>query len=207
MATTMPPCYAAVMALGGGATSWHALYAIAPLTPRDSARWHATLAAQDRENGADGWYFSPRSPREERPPPSPSRLAETSERLAAALTVPRWLRAWLALERSTGAIVGHVELSGGRLVAELHRCEVGLGILRAHHRRGLGLALMETALAWAREQPGLAWVDLGVFADNAPARALYARLGFVETSRTIDRFRIDGASIEDVQMTLRLDRG
>lgn len=50
----------------------------------------------------------------------------------------------------------------------------------------------------------LAWMDLGEFAHNAPARALYAKLGFVEVGTTRDRFRIDGQEIEDIAMTRAL---
>lgn len=58
--------------------------------------------------------------------------------------------------------------------------------------------------AWAREVPTLAWIDLGVFGPNAAARALYARAGFVETGRRADYFRVRGAPIEDVSMSLSL---
>ena len=63
---------------------------------------------------------------------------------------------------------------------------------------------MVASLEWAREQQSLAWVDLGVFGGNTPAQALYKQLGFVETGVTHDRFRIDGTSINDVRMSLRL---
>lgn len=42
---------------------------------------------------------------------------------------------------------------------------------------GIGRALMERALAAARER-GAAWIDLGTSDDDVAARALYERMGF-----------------------------
>lgn len=63
---------------------------------------------------------------------------------------------------------------------------------------------MQAAIAFARAAGSVVWVDLKVFGHNAPARALYKRLGFVETGMQADRFRIDEAVIDDVSMSLRL---
>jgi len=48
------------------------------------------------------------------------------------------------------------------------------------------------------------WIDLGVFAHNEAARALYKSVGFVEVGTVKDQFRVDGVSIDDVSMTLAL---
>jgi RimJ/RimL family protein N-acetyltransferase len=113
-----------------------------------------------------------------------------------------WGRAWGL--REGGRVLGHVNLRGGEPETRAHRAELGLGVERAYIGHGHGQRLMETAIDWARAQ-GLAWIDLGVFAENAPARALYAKLGFVETGRREDLFRVDGRSIDDIEMSLRLN--
>ena len=69
----------------------------------------------------------------------------------------------------------HVELDAG--VAE-----IGMAILVGFRRRGLGTALMEAAIDWARSR-GADRIHLDVFPHNDAAIALYARLGFVETAR------------------------
>lgn len=127
------------------------------------------------------------------------------------LDEPAWERAWLAwapTEDTTGPserVVGHVDLRGGRLRAELHRAVLGLGLERAFWRRGLGEKLTRTAIAWARDEAGLSWIDLFVFGENAPARALYRKLGFEERGTLEDAFRLDdGVVVSDVRMTLRL---
>ena len=99
-------------------------------------------------------------------------------------------------------MVGHLYLAGGMLRSELHRVSLGMGIKSSHRRRGGGSLLLESAIEWARNQPIIAWIDLGVFSDNPGAQALYARHGFEVLGRTPDRFRVDGHSLDDITMTL-----
>lgn len=63
---------------------------------------------------------------------------------------------------------------------------------------------MDTAIAFAREASPIDWLDLRVFAHNAPARRLYCRLGFVEIGTKVDCFRVGADSIDDVFMTLNV---
>ncbi|PHP27437.1 GNAT family N-acetyltransferase [Limimaricola cinnabarinus] len=60
-------------------------------------------------------------------------------------------------------------------IAMLHALEVS----PAARRRGAGRAVMAMAAGWAHAQ-GCAWLALAVTRANAPARALYARLGYEE---------------------------
>jgi RimJ/RimL family protein N-acetyltransferase len=103
-------------------------------------------------------------------------------------------------------VVGHLELRGGRVPAELHRATLGMGILRAFTGQGHGRRLCEVALRWARDTAELDWIDLGVFAGNEPARKLYRRMGFVEIGVRADAFHLRdaGVAVDDVEMTLRL---
>jgi RimJ/RimL family protein N-acetyltransferase len=91
------------------------------------------------------------------------------------------------------------------MAAELHRALLGMGIERPFTGKGNGRRLMEAAIAWARDTRRLSWIDLGVFANNVPARKLYARMGFVEIGMRRDAFRVDdGVSVDDISMTLEL---
>jgi ribosomal protein S18 acetylase RimI-like enzyme len=71
---------------------------------------------------------------------------------------------------------------------------LGMGVHRAWRRRGVGAQLLDTALAWARSQDGLKWIDLEVLSENEPAVALYLRAGFTMTARIENMLEIDGAS-------------
>jgi RimJ/RimL family protein N-acetyltransferase len=124
-------------------------------------------------------------------------------RQAKGLDEPLWGRTWLLFDDQR--VVGHLELRGGRVPAEMHRATLGMGILRAYTGRRHGQRLVEVAMRWARDEAGLAWIDLGVFSNNAPARKLYTRMGFVEIGLREDAFHLDaGPKIDDVQMALRL---
>ena len=59
---------------------------------------------------------------------------------------------------------------------------MSLSVAQAHRRRGLGLEILTSALRWARMRTArTAWLQ--VKASNAPALALYDRLGFREAYR------------------------
>ena len=65
---------------------------------------------------------------------------------------------------------------------------ITLAVLPAAQNKGLGTVLARHAIAALREQ-GIATLHLEVGADNSPARALYARLGFAETGRRPGYYR------------------
>lgn len=79
-----------------------------------------------------------------------------------------------------------------------------MGVARSHRRRGGGGILLHVAIAWARSQPSIDWIDLGVFSDNPGAHALCVRHGFQVTGQTPDRFRIDGQSVDDTSTSLNV---
>lgn len=128
--------------------------------------------------------------------------ARHEERFRLAVDEPGWERLWGVFDGAQ--MVGHVDLSGASMHASLHRARLGLGLERPYRGRGIGLRLMQTAIAWARDEPSLEWVDLGVFAHNLVARGLYEKLGFSQIATVSDLFRVRGQSIDDVTMTLRL---
>lgn len=160
----------------------------------------AHIARHSRESGQAGDpIFRPRAS------DAPIDEAVTIERHRAGwslgLDEPFWLRTWGAVV--DGEIRGHVDLHGGRMASEGHRALLGMGVERRWRGKGHGRALLGAAITWARRAE-LAWIDLGVFAHNDRARKLYASVGFVEVGVTRDRFRVDGAQIDDVAMVLAL---
>lgn len=80
---------------------------------------------------------------------------------------------WIALERHS--------LIGDLTVTDIDHAEPELGMIvdAAHRGRGIGRALLEHAVAWARAN-GKQALTLRVFPDNERARELYLRSGFVE---------------------------
>jgi GNAT superfamily N-acetyltransferase len=160
----------------------------------------AHIARHSRESGQDGDpIFRPRS--SDAPIDEPATIERHRVGWAQPLDEPYWLRTWGAVV--DGEIRGHLDLHGGRLPSEFHRAMLGMGVERGSRGHGLGRALLAAAIAWARKAE-LSWLDLGVFAHNERARALYRAVGFVEIGVTRDRFRVDGVAIDDVAMALAL---
>jgi RimJ/RimL family protein N-acetyltransferase len=114
--------------------------------------------------------------------------------------VPGWERCWGYFEGDR--VVGHVDLTGASLYSGLHRARLGIGVERKFRGQGKGSALLKAVIEWARREPELAWIDLSVFAHNQGAQRLYQRHGFVEIGRTLDAYRLNGMSIDDVHMVL-----
>ncbi len=123
---------------------------------------------------------------------------------ARPLNEPCWLRSWAIRSGAGESIAASLDLGGPELKAELHRARVLLGVEPAFCRRGFGERLLRRAIGFARDA-GLAWLDLWVFAHNAPALALYRKVGFVEIGRFQDQFRAREMSIDDIAMAFRLD--
>ena len=97
----------------------------------------------------------------------------------------RYLR---AVRRSHDAAVFVAETDGGDLVGRLslardphpasaHVADLGLMVDVRWRRRGIGRALLERSVAWARAR-GIEKLELHVFPHNEPAIALYEAFGF-----------------------------
>ena len=176
------------------------MIAIRPATPDDLPALFAYLGEQLAENGRDGVLFQPMEPTNAGVP------VAMRERFAAGMATPPgrpgWRHVWIALEED-GTIAGHIDLRGREATAP-HRVLLGMGVRQDLRQAGLGTRLVQTALDWARATPPFEWVDLEVLSQNHKARALYARMGFHVTGEVPDRYRIGGAPIGEVSMSIRL---
>ena len=82
--------------------------------------------------------------------------------------------------------------------------EIGMMVAKDWRGKGVGTALMETAIAWSREQ-GLHKLSLDVFPHNEAAIALYKKLGFVEEGRRVKQYRRKSGELWDgIEMGLLL---
>jgi len=172
---------------------------ILPLQPELYPAFKAHMERHVDESGRHGIHFMPFLAQD---PDRPVGVA--ADKLLLSLEEKGWHRCWVVLNTRMDCIVGHVDLKGSKLRTGLHRCELGLGIEEPWRGQGLGSRLMDTAIAFARAEPLLHWIDLNTFATNTPARALYLRKGFNEVGCIKDRFRLEGQCIDDVQMNLRV---
>jgi RimJ/RimL family protein N-acetyltransferase len=101
-------------------------------------------------------------------------------------------------------VVGRLSIARDRSPLSRHVAELGLMVAAGARRRGVGSALMEEAMRWARGS-GIVKLELTVFPHNAPAIALYRKLGFREEGLLRRRYFIDGRYIDAMVMGLDLD--
>jgi ribosomal protein S18 acetylase RimI-like enzyme len=162
----------------------------------------AYLEDQLKDNGKNGVpLFHPYSRH------TPWHASEKAELFRAGMAspvgAPGWRRAWAAFDERD-APIGHVDLRAHSEPSTTHRSLLGMGVHRDHRRRGIGQALIEHAVAWAVRETELEWIDLSVLGGNAEAERLYQRGGFRRVATLVDKFRIDGESVDDVLMTRRI---
>jgi [ribosomal protein S18]-alanine N-acetyltransferase len=104
-----------------------------------------------------------------------------------------------------------VACAGGGIVGSLHIQssrhgfgELGMTVARDWRGRGVGSALLETGIEWARAR-GLHKLSLAVFPHNTRAIALYEKYGFVEEGRRKKQYRrMNGELWDAVDMGLLL---
>lgn len=101
------------------------------------------------------------------------------------------------------AIVGHAFLEPLPLAATSHVVRLTIAVHEGYQRRGIGTALMNELLSWARSTAHVEKVELQVRSSNEPAIALYRSLGFVEEGRKTRRLKIGpNHYLDDIYMAL-----
>jgi len=79
--------------------------------------------------------------------------------------------------------------------------DLGLMVAASHRRQGIGRALLERTVEWARAN-SVRKLELHVFAHNAPAIALYESFGFVQEGYRRLHYRRDGTYFDAILMAL-----
>ena len=96
----------------------------------------------------------------------------------------RWRLEGTLLAVAEGELVGSLSID----VSRFGFGELGMAVARDWRGRGVGSALVEAGIAWARER-GLHKLTLSVFPHHAAAIALYRKFGFVEEGRRVKHYR------------------
>lgn len=100
-------------------------------------------------------------------------------------------------------VVGWCDITRHAREVESHAGSLGMGLLCAYRGRGLGRRLAEMAIAEARET-GIERIELGVYASNDAAVALYEKLGFVTEGIKRQARKLDGVYTDKLMMALLL---
>jgi RimJ/RimL family protein N-acetyltransferase len=98
-------------------------------------------------------------------------------------------------------VVGWCDIQRHSFPSRAHRGTLGMGIVPAYRDRGLGVRLIQAALAqaWAAR---FVRVELDVHGDNARAIALYEKVGFVREGVARDAVLIDGEYRDAINMAI-----
>lgn len=81
-----------------------------------------------------------------------------------------------------------------------HAMRLGLSVAPDSQRRGVGRALLAAICDYADRWAGVLRLELDVYADNAPALALYREFGFVVEGRHPAYALRDGVYVESLSM-------
>ncbi|HXV02794.1 MAG TPA: GNAT family N-acetyltransferase [Gaiellaceae bacterium] len=138
-------------------------FTIRPAHPRDAAQLVALAEEVAAEPG--GWLISDGG----------WRTVMDERRYLRALR--RYRDAAVFVAEAEDGLVGRLSLGRDPHPASRHVADLGLMVAASHRRHGIGRALLEHAIAWAREV-GVRKLELHVFPHNDAAIALYESVGF-----------------------------
>lgn len=97
-------------------------------------------------------------------------------------------------------IAGHLNICMDARPRRRHTAWFGLAVHADMHSRGIGSALMKELLHQSDNWLNITKMELGVFADNERAIALYRRFGFVEEGRLVDDVFKNGRYCDTILM-------
>ena len=96
----------------------------------------------------------------------------------------------------TAAKKGHPQLE--------HSCEFGMGVLKEERNKGIGKALIEAMVNWAKST-GVRRVELSVASHNIGAIRLYKSLGFIEEGRKRSAMKVDDKFHDIIEMMMEVE--
>ena len=177
------------------------------IKPLSIDQLHSFLAyLQDHisDNGKDGaprFLPIPRSPKNL--PDSLLKSLKTGH--AKLIGTLGWRRVLVATDEQD-RFMGHIDLASLNKENTSHRAMLGMGVHRDHRKKGLGQKLIAAVIDWAKRETEVEHIDLLVLSTNTAAIALYRKMGFEEYGRHIDKFRIEGDSLNTVMMTRNINK-
>lgn len=101
-----------------------------------------------------------------------------------------------------GELVGNIDLTGHSRVFMEHTAVIGMGMLQEWRALGLGTALMEQAIAWAKENSILELLWLQVYSENKVGIHLYKKMNFSEQGVLKKYFKHHGTYYDNLTMSL-----
>jgi RimJ/RimL family protein N-acetyltransferase len=91
----------------------------------------------------------------------------------------------IILPRIDGRMVGMTHFDCGTRRKTAHQGSFGTSVLREFCGIGVGQAMLDALVTWARANPRLEQLRLEVYSKNIPAYSLYRKTGFIEEGRKL----------------------
>jgi putative acetyltransferase len=108
---------------------------------------------------------------------------------------------FLAESVPEGELVGRLSIARDTHPASGHVADVGLMVAQGWRGRGIGTALLETAVEWARGH-AVRKLELPVFPWNEPAIRLYEKFGFEREGYRKSHYRRGSEDVDAILMAL-----
>lgn len=100
-------------------------------------------------------------------------------------------------------IVGRLSIARDPHSSSHHVADLGLMVAVSHRRLGIGRALLDQAVAWARDA-GVSKLELHVFPWNEPAIKLYEQFGFEREGFRKAHYRRGDEYVDAILMAFRV---
>jgi RimJ/RimL family protein N-acetyltransferase len=101
-----------------------------------------------------------------------------------------------------GSLVGAIDFRNGDKEKISHQGAFGMTVLPEYRNYGIGRALLETLINWAKNNSKIEKVCLEVMEDNIGAIKLYKTMGFVEEGRKTKGVKIENSYQDLILMAL-----
>lgn len=114
------------------------------------------------------------------------------------------MRMILGLINNTIVSISEIRALSRKRIA--HNSEIAISVKKDYWRNGIGSAVMEELIRFAKEHENIKNISLGVRASNENAIRLYEKFGFVKVGVHKDYFYINGIYDDEWIMDLYLDK-
>lgn len=111
----------------------------------------------------------------------------------------------MAVALLDGEIVGSIVFRGGERSRIRHVGELGVTVRKSYWGLGIGSALMEYLIEWAKDTGIIRKINLRVRTDNKSAIKLYKKYEFKEEGILTRDFCVDGKFFDSLHMGLSID--
>ena len=165
-------------------------FVVRPAEPRDAQQLVDLATAVGAE--PEGWLITTTN----------WRSAADERRYLRSLR--RYDHAAVFVAETEDALVGRLSIGRDPHPASAHVADLGLMVAESHRRRGIGSALLEAAVEWARGA-GVRKLELHVFPHNTGAIALYERFGFVQEGYRKQHYRRPDGYVDAILMAYELE--